>query len=242
LLRQLIQSERFWIAASGAGGIATLVALLIGVFFNETPQTKSLSVTALSVTEIFRGETAFGERNFDILSDKNEGGKFALLEIQLMNEGTLPITKQDYDRGVEIAIIPVEEIYYLGVRNISQASIRPKLRRDRHRVIIDPFLMNPGESFVIEAMVLVDSYWMDYFYRDFDWIVNVDSHIKGVSKINVKSQIDKNYFGTSLVSFMMYVAWIIITIMSVSFAISRRSEFVEWIEGIEKKVLPNADT
>jgi len=242
LLRQLIESERFWIAASGAGGIATLVALLIGVFSNQTPATKSLSVTALSVTGIFRGETAFGEINFDILSHKDKGGKFALIEIQLMNDGTVPINKEDYDRSVEIEMTPVEEIYYLGVKNPFKAGIRPKLRRDKDRIIIDPFLMNPGDKFVIEAMARVDPSWMDYIYNDIEWIMNVDSHIKGVSKIKLKSKIDKNFSGTSELLFMMYAAWIIITIMSVSFAISRRSEFVEWIESIEKRVLPNADT
>lgn len=162
----------FLIDAGWAEVIIGVIALVASVvIYRITRKKKQLSYEILSETPLISvGDEIKGR--LEILLDSSPVEKVHLLLVKFVNDGTMPITADDYER-------PLTLIFEGDATVLSAESVQPEpdnlrvtLDFEPKKVTVNPLLLNKGDSFT--AKVLVEK-----FGGRFD----LDARIVGVREV-----------------------------------------------------------
>jgi hypothetical protein len=95
-----------------------------------------------------------------------------LVLFKLVNSGTEPIPRADYERAVSIQFNETAQILEATIEKEHPAAIGATVVQEGSRAVISPVLLNPGDHVVVKLLVSAP-----------DDHLSVDGHVVGVSQI-----------------------------------------------------------
>lgn len=133
-------------------GLALLSIIIPILLFYADRDTKELSYDTIYISEII---------NLD--NDKIENAKFIIkgneyktvysTEILFKNTGNIPIQKNDFANEMSISFGKNAKILTSKIINKTPENLKPIIKFEEKEILIEPLLLNPGDSFVIQSLI-----------------------------------------------------------------------------------------
>jgi hypothetical protein len=180
-----VLSHPAWTAAA-----TLLAAIAIGltiVLYRRGKARKAVTCVLSSTSLVSVRSEARGK--IEIVYEGHPVGGVHLVSFSLANSGNVPVVRDDFERALIVELgpgaTPLEDT--IEVKEKRPSDLHPNVYADGSRLILDPLLLNPGDSFSIAALV-----------RDFTGPLTIDGRIAGVSKLGVRGAgLDADGFGPS---------------------------------------------
>jgi hypothetical protein len=128
----------------------TLVASLI--IYYKSRKTKKLSYKIitneplLTVDEELQGKVK-------VLYENNPLEDISLLIIKFLNNGNEPIKSDDFEEPVTMSFSPNVGVLSTELINANPSTIRARLNSEKDKIIIEPLLLNKGDSITIKMLL-----------------------------------------------------------------------------------------
>jgi hypothetical protein len=154
--------------------ISTLLAVVgliipISLYFHSLPDT-SLTYQVISKSELIGTSSQVDGLVIKIKDTPIEKANIYLLKIK--NDGTLPITKSDYERDMLIKFAVDENIFNINIKNKYPENLSVIYETNKNTISIKPLLLNPDDEFDVEILSSSDLY------------PRIDARISGLKNIN----------------------------------------------------------
>jgi hypothetical protein len=153
------------------GGILGLLGLALTVYiFIRQTQKKSLSCELISSSPILKVADDF-RNDLEIKFKGKLINSLTLVVVKFFNSGNVPIEQQDYFRPLSLTFNDQAELLSVDVVEEIPSNLGVSFRHDKKIIIIEPLLMNKGDSFTVQALVSQYSSFL------------IDGRVSGVQRI-----------------------------------------------------------
>ena len=193
-----IMRDPFWQFLTVA--IIAIIAILVTIIlYLIQRQRKSLSweiisnTPLLSIDEEIRGD-------LQVLFAGKPVHDVQLIIFKIINSGNVPIKSTDYERPIKLKLGENALILTAKVIDKNPSSLETPIKNEGTSVVLEPTLMNEGDSFTIKMMV-----------NQFDDQITVNGRIEGVKDIQkttaskVQFTLNLDYFGLTLILFIFFI-------------------------------------
>ncbi|MGA9810145.1 MAG: hypothetical protein WBQ56_20855 [Candidatus Sulfotelmatobacter sp.] len=137
----------------------------------------------LSDTRVLGVHEAVNPSRVQILFDGKPVTDVHLVTIRVNNSGNEPIRADDFERALRFNWAEPTRILMAEVIELSPESLQPTINSSGNEIIVDPLLMNPGDSFRVKTLINQVSK------------LSVDARIVGVKRIRKTIESGKETFG-----------------------------------------------
>ena len=177
--------------------IAIIAIIVTIILYLIQRRRKSLSweiisnTPLLSIDEEIRG-------NLQVLFAGKPVQDVQLIILKIINSGNVPIKSTDYERPINLKLGENALILTAKVTEKNPSGLETPITNEGTRVVLEPTLMNEGDSFTIKMLV-----------NQFDDQITVDGRIVGVKDIQkttsskVQFTLNFDYFGLTLISIFL---------------------------------------
>ncbi len=159
------------------GALLALVAILVSLGLYQIQRgRKELSYEMISRTRLLSvAEELQGK--LQILFENTPVSKVDLVVLRLTNTGNTPVTSTDYEREVSFKFGEGVRILTAEVSETIPENLRASVVLDDSRIVIQPALLNGGDSVTVKALL-----------SQYDCKIEVDGRIVGVKRIGQKRE------------------------------------------------------
>jgi hypothetical protein len=167
-----VLSNPAWTAAATLLAVIAIATTI--VLYRRGKARKVLACAASSTSLVSVRSEAQGK--IKVLYEDDPVTGVHLVTFSLSNSGNVPIPADDFERPVvlELGANAVPLPGTIEVKEAKPAELQPNVSAEGATLIVEPLLLNPGDSFSIAALV-----------RDFAGPLAVDGRVVGVSKIGL---------------------------------------------------------
>ena len=152
--------------------LLAIVAIIISVIlYRKQRQGKEVSYTIVSSVPLI-GVKEEIRRKLQILFNGKPVEQVHLVEVDIVNSGNSPIKASEYERPISLGFGEEAEIFTAEVAKTTPESLWAKVRIEENKVLLEPTLLNEGDSVRIKMLVAKFAQ------------VNMDGRIVGVKEIN----------------------------------------------------------
>ena len=191
-----IMRDPFWQFVTVA--IIAIIAIIVTIIlYLKQRQRKLLSWEIISNTPLLSiDEESKGD--LQVLFAGKPVQYVQLIILKIINSGNVPIKSTDYERPIYLKLGEKALILTAKVTEKNPSSLETPINNEGTRVVLEPTLMNEGDSFTIKMLV-----------NQFDDQITVDGRIKGVKDIQkttaskVQFSLNFDYFGLIFIIFII---------------------------------------
>jgi hypothetical protein len=151
------------------GAITILLPILLFILQRRK---KSISYEILADTALIAVGDEIIRGKLRILFEEKPVQKVSLVLFRISNAGNLPIVPSDFEKPLSFHFGKESRILSTEVTAVKPKALKPQLRVQQSQIVIEPLLLNGGDSITIKAIVDQHTGWLD-----------ADARITGVSKI-----------------------------------------------------------
>jgi hypothetical protein len=149
-LNSILQAILSTLSPAVVVGIAAIVVAII--LFTVQRRKKALSYEIVSETSLLRTHEEL-EGRLQILFDSKPIRDAYLMLIKLANAGNLPIMPADFERPLSIDLGEKANVLTVDVLKKDPENLAPRTKIDNHVIVIEPLLLNGGDSFTLKTIV-----------------------------------------------------------------------------------------
>jgi hypothetical protein len=170
------------------GVIAALVAISISIIlYMKSRSRKSLSYVIISRTPLLSVDREI-KKDLQILYQGKPIQQVHLLLMKLINSGNVPVTASDFERPFSLLFSEDAKVIAAEIIKTKPESLRATIAFENQKVVLNPVLMNGGDSITLKILV-------SKLNGDF----KVDGRIVGVKEIKELGGTAFPYWGKLLV-------------------------------------------
>ena len=192
-----ILRDPLWQFVGAVLGVFAIIVMVV-LFFAQQRK-KALSYEILSRTPLLSAAEEIAGK-LQILFQGKAVQSVYLLVIKISNTGNVPITSSDYERPISIYFGKKAHILSGEISESDPQTIDAKIEVRDQSILIEPVLLNSGDSITIKA--LVSNYYGKLY---------VDGRIIGIKNISPKKD-----SGSVWGAILMMLGWVLVTIALVS--------------------------
>ena len=166
------------------------IFLLSPIWTANFKDTKNLEYRVISESKIAGEDTKFKDwPNIKILYQDKELDEASFIKVHFENTGNIPVTKEDFHKPLTISFDEGSNV--AGFRKVASYPEELELNSttEKHSVSIDPLLLNPGDTFLVEL-----------FVQGKASIESISARITGVQDIKESESIERNGLFLELVT------------------------------------------
>jgi len=148
-----------WLLQSGwVEVIFSIIAIVVGVavsvfVYRRQRQFKSITYRVVASNRLVSVEDAVSD-SVQLVYDGDEVNDVHLLQIAILNQGNMPITRQDFEQPLSFDVGEGASILNHEIVECKPAGMGVKLATPAdHKVTIDPLLLNAGDEFTFQLLL-----------------------------------------------------------------------------------------
>jgi hypothetical protein len=153
----MFASTEFWTVAAGVIALITFIFMYFTHRGERFRSRKMLLVHETTWSNITHETTRIDGKPLHVFLGKEPVRNFAICLIRVANVGGASIVKHDFETSITVRYTDIDKIYYTNLRGRTSQSLSPEIDIAGNDIIIKPLLLNPGDSFDIEAGFDVNS-------------------------------------------------------------------------------------
>jgi len=131
--------------------VGVVIAVITFVFYMIHKQKKSLSYEYITNTRLLSVSESI-KANIKILYDNKQVNDVYLLEINIFNSGNTSILEKEYNTGITFDFGSNSKVLTASVIFADPADVNPKINTKKSKVIVDPVLLNKGDSIILKVI------------------------------------------------------------------------------------------
>lgn len=149
--------------------VVSLVIVFLQIKRKELSYNIIINTPLLSVNESIKDKITILYEDVIV-----ENLQFIILRI--CNTGNTSIKKTDYERPLSFSFGQNSSIFPVVVADVKPENLRISYKKEGHKIIIDPVLLNKKDEFSIK-----------FFVKNFNGEINTDCRIVGVKEIKLQN-------------------------------------------------------
>jgi hypothetical protein len=196
--------------------VSPILAIIvsIGVYFAQV-QKKVISYEIISVSDLLNTEYSVSEDIKIFFSDKRVK-KLFIASVRVTNSGDIPIKRDDFESNIKLDLGEKSEVLKVDIPEKNPPNLIPKILSTANIVEIEPLLLNPGDTFVIQV-----------FASGKKEMPKFDARIIGIKEPKIDFFVSKKLFRVPnrilyILSFLFIMAY---GYLLTAYLMSRRREF-----------------
>jgi hypothetical protein len=195
------------------GFLVGLLALVVGTWASLRGRAKKLAYEVISQTPLLNFDLGSTDRRLKLLFNGKPIHNAEIILIELINVGSAPIKPGDYERPLKVITGESSKILDAQVvRKYPSGLVVPISNVEGTSITVDPILLNSGDYFVIQAIVVPEVE------------ISVDGRIAGVKEI--KSEVHKRKSRRVMTTVFIWVVAMAISVFIASGFADYRTLFV----------------
>jgi hypothetical protein len=135
------------------GVVAAFGAIIISiVLFMKSRSRKSLSYLVVSITPLLSVKAEI-KRDLQILYKGKPIEQVHLIIIKVINSGNVPVIAKDFERPFSLIFGEEAQVLTAEVVKTVPDVLRPSIKFEARKVVLDPILLNGGDSITLKLLV-----------------------------------------------------------------------------------------
>ncbi len=172
-----------WPAILGAIPIFGVTWAIYAFIVTRSSLKKGITVQVISVITLLNRAAKADGKGLRVLLGEDCVGNFAVVLLRVANTGGSPILAADFESPLSISFKNVKKVYFSAVKSAVPSNLRPVNTSNGNTVQIAPMLLNPRDSFIVEAGI-------DLGDKEEDLEIVAEARVVGVSSIRTLSKAD----------------------------------------------------
>lgn len=142
--------DNIWQCVEVIFGAVTIIVTII-IYLRQRKQ-KKITYEAILRSDLVNVEDEVISK-IQILYDKKSIDNIFLFIVKIINSGTVPIVRSDFETPINIEFAEKGKVLEADVINVSPKNLAVDIKNSKSGVSIQPLLLNPGDSITVKILL-----------------------------------------------------------------------------------------